>query len=296
MKITILGGGFGLYGYLPALIQGGYGQVVLPARYQERILTRNDIRRFYNEIEWVSDRHAVLDMCDGVIIALPPTQQYEAVMDCIKKRNISYLLLEKPLAVSPEHSHILLECLESSEKTFRLGYNFRYTDWGKKLLSQAVGANNITWHFCAYHYAHHVHNWKRVHSQGGGALRFYGIHLIAIMAEAGYRDVRFSSFPRNNLDEVEHWTAELIGTDVPNCMLTVATKSNDPLFQIQYGNHDKCSLSQPFQTERNRDHLIDDRVSFLMEGLADLFSNPVRFYPWYKQANLLWHNIETAQS
>jgi len=53
-----------------------------------------------------------------------------------------------------------------------------------------------TWHsykqLKADHFKNNKDNWKRDHKQGGGPLRFYGIHLIAVLAELGYTSSRQS--------------------------------------------------------------------------------------------------------
>ena len=53
--VTIFGGGFGLYGYLPALIDGMNEQVCLPKKYIKVLRARDDLSSFEDKIFWVED-------------------------------------------------------------------------------------------------------------------------------------------------------------------------------------------------------------------------------------------------
>jgi len=287
MKVTILGGGFGLYGYLPALVQSCQVTVVLPTRYQATLESRKDVRGFANQIEWVHDQDAILDICDAVVFALPPKQQFDWVKKCLMRKNITHLFLEKPLASSPQLADELLNLLETSNKKFRIGYNFRYTNWGKAFLNNSNPIQSVNWDFRAHHYANNIQTWKRVHADGGGALRFYGIHLIALMAEAGYKDVNFSQIS----SEAETWKAVLTNTLDATCNISVATNTNNIGFLVGNNNTIVHSGLDPFQSLSHTD-VMDKRIPFLVEGLTDLFGDTETYYAWYKQVNLLWHKIE----
>lgn len=293
MKVAILGAGFGLYGYLPALLQIANTTPILPTRYQERIKARKDISRFYNVIEWVSDDEALLEICEGIIIALPPTEQYKLAKKCLGLKNISHMFLEKPLAPSPAFADDLLNDLESSGKKFRLGYNFRYTPWGQDVLKNAKGIKSVIWSFRAHHYIQNIQTWKRQHDEGGGAIRFYGIHLIALLAELGYNDVSYSKVKEKNKNEVESWDTELIGTNLPPCRISIVSDSEDNKFIVCDGSGHEYSFLQPFQTMiPQEDNLMDQRIPFLADGLLDVFQNDKPFYDWYYKVNSLWSNIE----
>ncbi len=296
MRVTILGGGFGLYGYLPALLQSCQATVILPTRYQEHFKARDDIRSLSHKIEWLDDQETILSLCDAVVFALPPEQQFKWVQKSLAHKNISHLFLEKPLASTPQLGHALLDQLESSGKKFRIGFNFRYTDWGKALLNNTHPIHRIQWHFRAHHYANNIQTWKRSHTTGGGALRFYGIHLIALLAEAGYCNVNLSRIQAKQTDEVENWQAELTGANLPVCQLSVHTNSDDTRFLVANNSGSLYADLQPFQVQKNTNDIMDKRIPYLVEGLLDLFQKENAYYPWYRQANLLWSNIETSHT
>ena len=292
MRIGIIGGGFGLYGYLPALSQHRDVTILLPMRYQKRVKERADIRHLYSDIEWVNDNDAVLNQCDGLIIALPPVQQYEWVKKCLYYGHINHLFLEKPLASSPELAHELLSNLILSKKKFRVGYNFRHTEWGQSVRKKTHGVKQVHWHFRAHHYAENLKTWKREHDQGGGALRFYGIHLIALLAELGYTDVTYSKMNMSS-NNVSGWDAELTGDSLVPCEISISSNSDSTRFDVVDSSGENYKLSNPFQVlQQQKKSNTDLRVPFLTQGLQDLFCNHYTYHNWYHHTNLLWSNIE----
>ena len=50
--IGIFGAGFGLYGYLPALIEVGGGPILLLDRYRIPFSERTELRRFVSAVQW----------------------------------------------------------------------------------------------------------------------------------------------------------------------------------------------------------------------------------------------------
>ena len=70
--ITIRGSGFGLYGYLPAVI--GHG-VVLPLRYKDKLSQMPQARVLSDQVQWVADDQTAQEQADTIIIAIPPEHQ-----------------------------------------------------------------------------------------------------------------------------------------------------------------------------------------------------------------------------
>lgn len=293
MKVLILGSGFGLYGYLPALSRFKNVSVLLPDHYKKRLSQRPDIASFYDRIEWLDNWNDMLKLCEGLIIALSPTQQLLWVKKALQYKNISHLLLEKPLAPTPNLAMNLMSDLEISGKKFKIGYNFRYTHWGGDILRQMKGIKSVTWKFQAHHYKQNIQTWKRLHNEGGGALRFYGIHLIALLSELGYRDVSYSKIKGKECGEAEIWNAQLSRIDLPPCVITIATNSKENIFQVIDINGHSIALSDPFQTTRPRKvTLIDQRIPYLVKLLKALFFEEKFDNTWYTVTNLLWNDIE----
>ncbi len=308
--VGILGSGFGLYGYLPAMIEAGAERIVLPVRYKAKLLLRPELRKYSDYVQWVFDECAVLETADSVVVALRPNQQAQWVAHSIKLSNLTHLLLEKPLAICPYEASLLLDNLVISNKIFRIGYNFRFTTWGMSMLHTlcnrlSVGeldSLSICWNFLAHHHSNNAFVWKRYTSKGGGALRFYGIHLIALLAELKYTEVLFSKTFGPSEDEIVKWTCKFSGKNLPECEVTVNTKARSNQFLIEHllGFKKKTLVNQPdpfdFSDASQMFNGLDKRVSYLAGLGRTLFADPEKFYGWYRDTIILWQRIEDCDS
>jgi len=285
---AIRGSGFGLYGYLPALV--GCGQrVVLPERYRARFAERPELAPFANEVVWAKDEAAALELSDGAALALRPADQAELVARILAQARLERLILEKPLAPSPDESARLFEGLLRSKKTFRIGYVFRETSWGKRFL-KAGGAKSISWTFTAHHFRADLRNWKRSHASGGGPIRFFGIQLVALLAEAGYREVLSSSGTGGGLEELETWEARFTGPGLPECRVEVQTRS--PIEALRVDG--LADLREPFETETTAagPGAVDRRVPILGAVCRSLWELGDAPYGWYRTTLDLWRAVE----
>ena len=107
----ILGGGFGLYGYLPAVAERTGGQIHTLEHYRETIRKRQDIKDYENRVVFEKDAKAVFACCNAVIIALRPADQELLLAEILDQKWTGKIILEKPLARTPELALALLERL-----------------------------------------------------------------------------------------------------------------------------------------------------------------------------------------
>lgn len=307
-SFAILGSGFGLYGYLPALIQAGVQQVLLPERYRARFFERPELISFEKNLQWEKDESTALEHAEGVVLALRPIDQEKWIPYCLSRSNIKRMILEKPLAHSPEVASRLLDNLIQSNKDFRFGHVFRYTVWGQQLMGNLTtnhtGADFLSmhWSFLAHHFRYDLNNWKRFISSGGGVIRFYGIQVIALLAELGYRNVISSQASGVSADEIERWTATFDGAGLPRCKILVNTKSEMNRFQIEQatktgtGSRPILVINQgdPFDEASiaNEFNNMDRRVSLLSQLYRSLDEKNASYYEGYRAAIKLWMSIE----
>jgi predicted dehydrogenase len=303
--IAILGSGFGLYGYLPALVKGCGQRVVLSERHREPFAQRPELARFADDVEWERDEASALDRAEGVVLALQPADQSEWIPRCLERPNLTRILVEKPLATSPQASRALLEDLVRSGKIIRVGYTFRYTDWAERMaaaLTQSEGSKRllIQWSFLAHHFRHDLRNWKRSTKSGGGAIRFYGIQLIALLAELGYQDVISSCSFGNSPDVVEKWTASFHGPGVPECDVALDTKSVTEKFgaELLFNSATQpnlvfADLKDPFESTTIESlEGLDRRVPVLSRLCRALWEQAIDEDAWYKATIELWRVVE----
>jgi hypothetical protein len=304
---AILGSGFGLYGYLPALVSGCGQQVVLPERYRSRFHERPELARFLSGISWARDEASAVEGCSGVALVLRPADQEVWLERCLARADLKYLLLEKPLARNPESAQRALDMLIGSGKAFRIGYVFRLTSWGCRLLS-VLGAEpyqgklSIQWNFNAHHYQHDLNNWKRFVTTGGGVIRFFGIHILALLAEIGYRNIVMSTTSGASLDEIDRWSAVVSGVGLPECNIVVDSRSSAASFQVVCvsGTNGRLDVSERLATPFDADQPLDagsltgldPRVSLLIELCRSLLAVAENEYDWYQHTLELWRSAE----
>ncbi len=301
MKFAVLGSGFGLYGYVPALISGCNQQVYLPERYRARLRERIDVRSFEDVVQWRADDTAVLEEVDAVVISRRPRDQEQLIRRYVDAPNIRAFVLEKPLGTTPGSALEALDTLEAAGKSCRIAYVFRYLPWAA-LLKQTLkgperpGSIRIIWRFQAHHYAHALQNWKRDVSEGGGALRFFGIQLIGLLAEIGYRNVISAQCASSRRNECEMWSAEFGGQGLPNCRVDVETNATARQFSIEVDESRAdavriVDLEEPFQQCAQIGGL-DRRVAALSELCRELIDGRVTTYGWYRESLALWDQCE----
>ena len=91
---TIIGSGFGMYGYLPALLKV-YGEgVILPLSYKDKLMARSDLIQFLPWISWAKTLEEALKEATGVVLATTPTRQLTIAFELLNHPNIKKLVLE----------------------------------------------------------------------------------------------------------------------------------------------------------------------------------------------------------
>ncbi|MDH2352680.1 hypothetical protein QCM80_18765 [Bradyrhizobium sp. SSUT112] len=231
---TILGSGFGMYGYLPALIECGI-KVALPERYRAVVGGRSELAQYVPDVIWCANADEPLMRATGAVVALRPADQADQIPRLAAMPELRDLILEKPVAPSPQLAAQLLDTLDRAGKRYRVGYTFRFLPWADRLraiLAEGAGRLSLDWSFMAHHYRANLENWKRFDASGGGALRFYGIHLIALLAEFGYDDVSSSVVAGPSDAETASWEAVFTAKALPPFALRVDSRATQTCFRI----------------------------------------------------------------
>ena len=297
--IAILGSGFGIYGYLPALV--GCGQcVLLPERYRAAFSARPELARFESEVRWARDERATLDSAEGVVLALRPADQEEWLPRCLGRPNLRYLLLEKPLARSPKIALALWSAVSSSARVVRVGYLFRLAPWAGQLRAVVAESGrtdplSLRWNFLAHHFRSDRASWKRSTAAGGGAIRFYGIQAIAFLAELGYREVLGSLAGGPTNDEIETWTATFGGPGLLGCEVTVQTRSEPARFHFECRGRAFVDQPDPFvRPNESADDVLDRRLPVLTALVRSLWDEDETLAASYQNTLELWRRVEEA--
>ena len=72
MNYLILGSGFGLYGYLPAVLKKKSNIVYLEKKYEKIISARKELAIYKNKVIWIKNYLNHLELIDYLIIANVP--------------------------------------------------------------------------------------------------------------------------------------------------------------------------------------------------------------------------------
>lgn len=299
-RVAILGSGFGLYGYLPAAIRSGMQTVVVPERYQEKLRARPELCKYASAIEWAADESSALRNATHAILALAPAAQERRLMECLALPHLHTLFLEKPLATSPENALWLHVALCHSRKVVRVAYLFRYLEWAENLRttlsSRSEGHVQITWRFQAHHFQQRLDNWKRHPIDGGGPLRFYGIHLIALLAEIGYTEVTHSETLHTAAGDAARWRATFTHDRLTEICVDVDTCAEEAGFRVDFvrrGNHEAIiALRDPFTGVASDHKALDPRVGVLATHLRSASEGPAAVPDFYQATLALWQRIE----
>jgi predicted dehydrogenase len=298
---TIVGSGFGLYGYLPAILRSYSNSVILPDEYKEKILKRVELTPYLDRIIWRASIDECLRESSSVVIASTPLKQPEISCQVLNYSNIKQIVLEKPLAADPLRATNLMYQLIKSHAKFRINYSFPHCAWARNLNSVVIQDKGkplvLTWTFCAHHFANDLQTWKRRHLDGGGVLRFYGIHLIALLTKLGYTDVHMSHLKGRRSLEPEQWQATFSLNDSPDFKIDLHSSIEENRFSVAQICKDNMntlfSLATPFDLE-NESGNQDVRIGILCTLLDSLSMADAEFYKWYEATNALWTKVEAA--
>ena len=274
----LYGSGFALNVYLPALISLGTNKIFINKNIISNA-SENIMLEKYKEYILYRDEEEYKDqLFNYIIFAVQPSKQYSLIFNKINLKNTNTLILEKPIASSPVKAQEIFERLKNLKSNYLINYSFRYAIWYKKLLTQIhhlpVNVNLFfTWQFRAKHFIHKRKTWKKFHSEGGGSIRFYGIHLIAILSDLGYVNIEESKISYNLLDDLSCFSCSLNSTEnLPKCTLLVNSNSDVREFSCYYLQDKKkiklLDLNEPISSKNGvleEDPRIDITKQFLQD-------------------------------
>jgi hypothetical protein len=127
-------------------------------------------------------------------------------------------------------------------------------------------------------------------AKAAARLPFYGIHLIAVLADCGYDTVEASRFtgPRG---APERWTARLSGPDLPPSAIELDCRATETAFRIGVVEDGVqtwiVSCRDPFDG-LPADGGADRRIPALARLLVSFGAPDAPFRALYDQINRLW--------
>jgi len=296
MKIGILGSGFGLYGYLPALIELGHSGILMPERYRATLRARAELRALEPAVNWQADVGALIAQSEALFSVRRPVDQEVLVDKEIDFRVTKALYLEKPIARTPGAAAAMLEKLRRQGCNVQSGMFFTKLPWAHSLKAHLDSAQyarefEIHWAFRAHHYQHDVDTWKRRVADGGGALRFFGIHLVALMAELGFTQVLSSRLEASAAGEAQNWMAVFGSAAGHICSFSVCSNALKQTFSVRADGHDLVSQADPFGSKAQQDGR-DPRIPFLAKQIDAFLRSEQDARPLLDRTVAIWRDAE----
>lgn len=292
---TIFGGGFGLYGYLSALKEIGFSRFIINKRHKEMMQNHKRLSAYVTYCIFADDIEMISLISDLVVVAVYPRQQGDLVRSLSISNPTRPLLLEKPLGVDPAESEDLVRFLKLNHIKFNCNYIFLYTTWFQKILKQhsEYRSIRIEWSFRAHHFLNDVDTWKRVPSEGGGVIRYYGIHLIYIASVIGFFSVTSSKVIVDTSGEELSWECTLQDASGRQLLIYLHTCSPDQVFSISCDENSIVNLYDPFDMDEPKISNLDRRHDLIKKHILFSLGNALGTkYADELEAILLWKNIE----
>jgi len=183
--VGVIGGGFGLYGYIPAILQNKSYSVITLEKYKYKIHERKELSEAARLIHYGKDVSEIIRNSDLIILARRPNDNLEIVKLIHDKK----LIIEKPISSTPHGARIIYKITKSQGNQLYSGFVFKYLNWYKWLKFTKAESIIINW---GIKKSNNNDSWKYSEAQGGGLLQFYGIHFLNLAVDLGYRLIDIS--------------------------------------------------------------------------------------------------------
>lgn len=281
MNFLIIGSGFGIYGYLPAVYKNSK-KIFLNIKYKKKIEKRGELIRYLKRVVWYFDIKDINNKIDYVIIAQNPKQQFLIAKKILLFLKPKHLFLEKPISYNPNKSLNFVEFLQKKKIKFSVGYLFTYLNWYRYIEKNLTYNQKfeITW---GIKFNKKNNLWKSNHKEGGGLVRFYSIHF-------------FRLFHNLNLTKIHK-----VLVNKKHCKFILKDQKENTIFlDVKYDlinkfyiKHNKnlfLKSSNPFiKSIKIND---DPRVSIIQKYIKDIFENFKINYRHEKKFIEFWKKIE----
>jgi hypothetical protein len=281
MNFLIIGSGFGIYGYLPAVYKNSK-KIFLNIKYKKKIEKRIELTRYLKRVTWYFDIKDINNKIDYVIIAQNPKKQFLIVKKILRFLKPKHLFLEKPICHTPNKSLNFVEFLHKNKIKFSVGYLFAYLNWYRYIKKNLTYNQKfeITWRIRL----NKKNNlWKSNHKEGGGLVRFYSIHLFRL-----FHDLDLTKIHKVSVNK-KHCKFILKDLKENKIFLNVKYALINQ-FHIRHNKNYFLKSSNPFikSIKINK----DPRVSIIQKYIKDIFENFKINYKHEKKFIEFWKQIE----
>lgn len=292
----ILGGGFGVYGWLQAILKNKSQNIVTLEKYKNFISKKVNLKE-KRKILFKQNVEDIIINSDIIIIAKRPNDQFNIIKKYKKILKNKCLVLEKPISSNPRRAKNLINILYKNNIKFQTGFILNETKWANTIknliISNKINKLEIYWNFLANHYLINSKTWKKNYLKGGGALNFYLIHVIFWLNNiSNWKITHISKNKKKYEDPKIDMILKSKNLEIKiRCDTTFSKRKHFKI--IGYKNNKmikRINLSTPFKYY-SRNRKIDERVFYLNKILDKISNNLwVNYKLIYKHLDL-WNNI-----
>ena len=281
MNFLIIGSGFGIYGYLPAIYKNSK-KIFLNIKYKKKIEKRIELIKYLKRVIWYLDIKDINNKIDYIIIAQNPKKQFLITKKILKLLKPKHLFLEKPLSYTPNKSLNFVEYLEKNKIKFSVGYLFTYLSW-YKYIEKKLSYNQkfkINWKI-KFNKKNNL--WKSNHYEGGGLVRFYSIHFFKLFHDLNLTKIHKVSVNKKCCKFIfKDQKENIIFLNIEYALINQ--------FYIRHNEEYFLKSSNPFMKSIKTNN--DPRVNIIQKYVKNIFDNFKINYGHEKKFIKFWKNIE----
>ncbi len=284
MNFLIIGSGFGLYGYLPA-ISNYSKKIYLNEKYKKFFFKRKELTNYLNKIIWYRDQKKIINYIDYLIIAQRPQDQFKLMKNLVKTKNkIKHFFLEKPIGINPNKSKLFIKFLNKKKIKYSFGFTLSYLNWYKfiKAKNKKYQCFNFFWQIRK---KNNNKSWKYQSLKGGGLFRFYGIHFVKVLFDLNFKNIKHNKISKT-LWKIKAYDKR------SNSISIVLKFANKDKFTYNFNNSNKISSSNPFCKNINK-LKIDPRCLYIKKYIKDNLNKRIiknEYFDFVK----FWKKIEIS--
>ena len=284
---TIVGSGFGLYGYLPALVERLGEEVVLPRAYEQKARARPELARALSGVRWAGDHDEALALAEGIVIATTPARQLEVAARCLSMPSIRRIV-RKPIVPRRRET-------AAADLSRRASVTASVTRWLTPHGLRAFVARRDTssvaidgFHGAPFRATRQLEAIRRCR---GGVLRFFGVRVLApfaprlslLRAACGSSATLRRAAPLDGAHRRRRRAADAASRSTT----AAARRSHIASPRLP----PPVDLADPFAQERAIGE-EDPRVGVVERILRALEEPDAPFEAWYDGTNALWSEAE----
>lgn len=274
--IGILGSGFGLYGYLPAICQYYPNKSILLVNKAKLILnSRSELSNYKRNIIWKENYEDIIKSSDFLIVAYPPFETQKLIKLILASSKIKKIIVEKPICDSPEKALFFLNQMNKANINIASSFIFIYTEWFNFFENHN---DNIKIHWQIVN-INHENSWKWNPNLGGGIINFYGIHLLSVCAYLGFSLKIILNNSKSSFEAVFQKQSQEL-------KIKINYSKSKSFFNV---NNIKVGET-PFGN-KNPIYKEDFRVSYINKLLIDFNNNSFALEELARETVLLWQSV-----